>query len=248
MQRKEEESLETYVIPENFVDTGRCFNGMFKTRNLLEAILFDAGPAYLCLNANLPFEQKTVLTILVAGSIAAFMLAGINGESVLEFIGHGWTYRKNKRVAKYNPRVKSEAKPGYLVNEKTELPRDKVIKLIAAFKRDKTDSEEAVSRDIYDPVYQEFFADDLGYVETPDDLKTKKELRAEARARKKELRAKAAKEKAEKKAVQKRTEQKNRKELRALKKSAKKTDKAIRKERARIKKAEKRVYRKGDTL
>lgn len=180
----EEEGLTTHVIPENFVATGRCFNGMFRTRNLIEGAVFAAPFAYLITHLDLVMNQKIVLTVVVAGSVLALCILGINGDSVVEFFAHFFTYRKKKRVAKYNPRVKTEAMPGYLTKENGELPRDKILRVINEINKRGADNEEAVSRDIYDPMYREFFADDLGYVEVPDDLKTKKELRQEAKERK----------------------------------------------------------------
>lgn len=230
-----DEELETHVIPENFVDTGRCFNGLFRTRNLIEGVIFAALPAYLCINAPLGYEKKIILTVVVVGVIMAVMLSGINGDSVLEFVGHGLAFKKKKRVAKYNPRVKTEARPGYLTEGAGDLPRDKIIRLYNSFRNRNAETQEAVSRDIYDPMYKEFFEDDLGYVETPDDLKTKKERRREMKAKKREEKARKAAEKAAARAEKKAEKKRSREELRELKKTVRDTDKEIQKERARLK-------------
>ena len=58
------------------------------------------------------------------------------------------------------------------------------------------EERESVSSEIYDPIYREFFEDDLGYVDTPDALKSRSERRREAKLRKKEAKAKAREEKA----------------------------------------------------
>lgn len=245
MARMADEELETHVIPENFVNTGRCFNGMFQTRNLIEGVAFAVIPAYLCINAPLGFEKKTVLTVVVVGVIMAIMLAGINGDSFLEFVGHGLAYRKKKRVAKYNPRVKTEAKPGYLTENGGDLPRDKIIRLYNSIRNRNSETQEAVSRDIYDPMYKEFFEDDLGYVETPDDLKSKKERRQEIKAQKRVVKAQKKAEKAAAKALKKEEKKRAKEELKALKKSVRDTDKEIRKECARLKKEEQRMEKQG---
>lgn len=99
-----------------------------------------------------------------------------------------------KRVAKYNPRVKVEAKPGYLTKESRELPREKIARLIGEFQNRKG-VQETVSSEIYDPIYKEFFEDDLGVVETPAGLKTRSERRRDARNKKREERAKRREEK-----------------------------------------------------
>lgn len=186
MSKNNNVSLNTCVIPVNFVDTGRCFNGMFKTRNLIEAVIAAFPIAYYTTHLNVELNHKIVLTAILAGPVFLGFVTGVNGDSVLEFLVNFLKYQKKKRVSKYNPRVKLEATPGYLTKEQAELPRDKIARLLG----DAKVSEEEVSKDIYDPIYQEFFADDMGYVETPQDLKTKKELRKEAKQAKRLLKIK----------------------------------------------------------
>lgn len=192
---REEERLSPCTIPENFADTGRCFNGLFRTRNLIEGGILAAPIAKLVLSLDLPTNQKIVLTAIFAGGILLFCIAGINGDSVGEFFTHLVAYNKKKRIAKYNPRVKNEAMPGYLTKNTSELPRDKILRLFGSISK-KAQDEEAVSSDIYDPIYKPFFADDFGYVDTPEDLKSKKQLRKEAKERKKAEKEKRRKEKA----------------------------------------------------
>ena len=195
MVDKVEEPLNTYVIPENFADTGRCFNGMFRTRNLVEGAILAAPIAYGVSKVNLPMNQKAVLMTLTAGLVFFGCLTGINGDSVSEFFFHIIGYIKKKRIARYNPRVRTEAKPGYLTKENAELPREKIRRLLDSLQSTK-EERESVSSEIYDPIYREFFEDDLGYVDTPDALKSRSERRREAKLRKKEAKAKAREEKA----------------------------------------------------
>lgn len=244
-ERREDEALDTLVIPENFVDTGRCFNGMFRTRNLVEGVAFAALPAYLLVNSPLSLERKIIVTVVVVGIIMVLFINGINGDSFLEFVYHMFVYRGKKRVAKYNPRVKKEATPGYLTENKFELPRDKIIRLYNEFiNKNNGEDEEAVSRDIYDPMYKEFFEDDLGYVDTPDDLKTKKELRKEAKERKRQRKEALAREKQERKEADRKQAKETKEELETLKRSSRENDKAIKKERARLKKEERAMAKK----
>ncbi len=74
--RREDEALDTLVIPENFVDTGRCFNGMFRTRNLAEGVIFAALPAYLLVNSSLTIERKIIVTVVVVGIIMFLFITG----------------------------------------------------------------------------------------------------------------------------------------------------------------------------
>lgn len=191
--KKNEESLITYVIPENFIDTGRCFNGMFRTRNLLEGIVLAGPIAYLLAHTNLETNQKIILIAIIAGGLFLGCINGINGDSLFEFIIHAFNYKEKKRVAKYNSRVKFEASPQYLTKNDKEVPRDKIMRVVENFNIE----EEDISRDVYDPIKKEVFEDDLDVLEKPDDLKSKKELRKEAKIRKTEEknRKKAEKEK-----------------------------------------------------
>ncbi len=195
---KQEEELMSCSIPENFVDTGRIFHGMFRTRNLIEGVIFVLPIFFALLNVEMDLQPKIVVMVIVCGGMLGGFIAGINGNSVGEFLSLVFKYNQRKRVAKYNPRVKNEASPGYLTKEQNELPRDKIIRLIEQFRESQNKGDEdAVSRDIYDPIYIEFFEDDVGVIELPDDLKTKGELRKEAKERKrneKQKRREAAQE------------------------------------------------------
>ena len=106
MVDKVEEPLNTYVIPENFADTGRCFNGMFRTRNLVEGAILAAPIAYGVSKVNLPLNQKAVLMTLTAGLVFFGCLTGINGDSVSEFFFHIIGYIKKKRIARLSDQRK----------------------------------------------------------------------------------------------------------------------------------------------
>lgn len=205
-QAKEEAPLDTCVIPENFADTGRCFNGLFRTRNLVEGVIIAAPFAYVTTHLGLEMNQTIVVTAVVAGGVLVGCIVGINGDSITEWIMHVAMYFRHKRVAKYNPRVKNEATPGYLTKERGELPVEKIRRLAGQISN-KMNDQETVSSEIYDPIYKEFFEDDLGYVETPDDLKSRKERRQERKEKKKAEKQKR-KEEAEKKAAEKKAKAK----------------------------------------
>lgn len=51
---------QTRIIPENFVDTGRCFNGLFRTRNLIEGAVMASPVAYVTTHLELPMNQKSL--------------------------------------------------------------------------------------------------------------------------------------------------------------------------------------------
>lgn len=189
---EEDISLNTYVIPNNFGDTGRCINGLFRTRNLVEAIILAAPPlVFIMRSETLNIDQKIVTTVFVSGVLFAVGVLGIAGDSLTEYLMNIIRFVRSKRIAKYNPRIKSEATPGYLTKELSELPRDKILRVLGTVAKKINEAEEPVSPDIYDPAYIAYFEDDLGVVEKPDDLKTRKELKAEKKERKRIARARA---------------------------------------------------------
>lgn len=193
----EDTPLDTCLIPENFADTGRCFSGAIRTRNLIEGVIFAAPIAYVTTHMGLPMQQSITVTVMTAGIVLALCVVGVNGDSVTEFLINFAIFIKNKRRAKYNPRIKMEAKPGYLTKDAYELPRDKIIRIYNELMQG-YDSED-VSSDIYSPIYKEFFRDDLGQIDTPYDLMTRKERRAIDKQKKKAAReAKKAAKLAEK--------------------------------------------------
>lgn len=186
MSGREDVALNTFVIPSNFGDTGRCINGLFRTRNLIEAVILALPALILITNAEgINIDQKIILIILIAGSLFAIGVHGIAGDSLTEYLQNIFIFLRAKRVAKYNPRIKFEATPGYLTKELSELPRDKILRLIGNITKKINESEEAVSEDIYNPAYIEFFDDDIDVVEMPDDLKDRRQLKRERKERKK---------------------------------------------------------------
>ncbi len=121
-------------------------------------------------------------------------VAGIGGDSLLEFLGRVQHFRKTKQISKYNPRVKLEYEPEYLkrqgriCREKScwSLPKSLEGKILG-------DDGLPVSADITDERLVVYFRDDEGFVEKPKALKTRAELKAEAReTRKLEKRAQKA--------------------------------------------------------
>ena len=47
MSKNEHEELDVYVIPPNFIESGKLFGGMFKMRNAIEAGILAGGCALI---------------------------------------------------------------------------------------------------------------------------------------------------------------------------------------------------------
>lgn len=172
---KNQESVVTCIIPENFVDTGRCFNGMFKTRNLIEGAIFSVPFAMLIQKLDISIQNKIVFLLLIVGGIFGVFIMGVNGDSLTEFLIHFFFFNRKKRITRYNPRVKMEAVPGYLTKNREELPRDKIMRFIDTIGKSANKEDEEISSDIYNPSNREFFEDDVGVIEVPYSLKSRSE-------------------------------------------------------------------------
>ena len=188
--RKEER--QKYVIPKNFLDYGYVFGGRFKLRNFIEASVITA-PVFGVFWAGWEllgwsFYDTIAICIIVCSAIFLASVNGVAGDSLLEFIARVKQFKQTKQISKYNPRVKYENEPDYLVVKGDVLPRDKLIKFGKALanKFIGEDIESPVSKDISDKRLITFFEDDDGILEKPDPLKTHAELREAARKARRE--------------------------------------------------------------
>ena len=105
-------------IPVNVTDSGRCFNGLFRTRNVIEGLILAAGPALLVGFFFNPAELTLKIQVLTvaAGLPLVAGVFGVPPYSLVEFLSLFIRYSKEKHYAKYNPRLKWETKPEYLIH------------------------------------------------------------------------------------------------------------------------------------
>lgn len=187
----EEEKLNVHYIPKNFVDKGRILNGMFKTRNFVEGCIITLPVAVLIffLTNGMPTNWRIV--VVASPSVCLFMVAalGINGDSLFEFAAHVMEFNRNRRVARYNNRVKHEAVPEYIFKTKAVTPfgdfAERFRNMVMG-----DESEEYSADDIYGENMDNIvFEDDIGVagVIVPKQFKTKKEIREEEKLKKKML-------------------------------------------------------------
>lgn len=182
------DNLKAHIIPDNFIEEGRIFNGMFKTRNFIEAAVLAGPVALLCYFLSEPVSVEWRIFFVLVPSISVFALAvyGVYGDSLFEFLGHVIRFNHSKRVAKYNNRVKHEARPDYLISIRPNTPMDAFVTKVRQILFHTSENEIYDASDIYNPMNNEFFVDDYGSkdVAVPDSLKSKKQLRSEAKERK----------------------------------------------------------------
>ena len=115
---EEKEYSNVYAIPANYTDSGKLLGGMVETRNAIEAVFLIGLVGYpelmwIPVTATIKIVIMTV-TLLPLGVVAVM---GIDGDSLLQYLGHMIAFRANRRKLhfrrigyKYDP--KQLKKPG----------------------------------------------------------------------------------------------------------------------------------------
>lgn len=178
----EEERIRSAFIPDNFQTGINVMGKSYTIISLIEGgallLLFGGGTFIILRNFNVAIETVIGVSLAVGAPLGALGVMGINNEPLHTFFLNVIKYFKNRRIAKYNPRIKTEAKPvgadGDTTLQADMLPRDKVIKYYEQFKskmdersRNKMlESEEQQNNQ----EQQYYFEDDIGIIDMPGEL------------------------------------------------------------------------------
>lgn len=142
----EDEQVQVYVIPKNFVDGGRVLNGLFKRRNFIEGVglaLIVAFPLW-----QFPFPSFAVkLSTVISCALPLFLLgnAGINGDPLSTFVKYSYGWLKAKRVMLNNGQVRARKIKAIDLQMAQEQPKDKLLNTIDAWKEKKSDKREPIT-------------------------------------------------------------------------------------------------------
>lgn len=192
-ERKEEGK--TYVIPPNFVDKVTVIGGMVRLRNLIEAVVVStAVVAPPLIFIPMSFSAKLYVVILAGAPFLVLGCIGLNGDSLFQFVSYWSAFRRNKRIARYNPHIK---KPDNvretLMGDTTELPRDKIRKKVAQLTGRTFEIEDQNLDELYADVNMRVRFDDddtvLSYGYEPDKDASKKESRKQQQKLERQLAA-----------------------------------------------------------
>ena len=206
----EEETYDVVAIPPNYQGTIILFGMAFAKWNLIEAvvlavIIFFAVLAVLIRHAASDLSTLIGWAAVPAVSAGVLALRGINGDDLLSFLRHVIVWQRKRRIAYYNPRVKTEAFPavgGQERSDRNPLPREKIIALYSGYRekfgelgRERTagNTDAAEAADMKDM----YFEDDIGIIDKPAAYMTQAERRAFERMirRRKKQEARAHKQK-----------------------------------------------------
>lgn len=170
MARKEDTRERIYNLPENFIEGGRIFNGMFKMRNFVEAIILTVifGLIALMIPVKSTYTRITVVLFMVLPPFF-FGVTGINGDPIFTFIKNAWRWRKNHSVMVYDNSIKAVRKTPLEAMMEEPMAKDKVLSAMEAWREKKRMSEEQRRQNI---VYE--FEEDTEITRLKDDPNSKK--------------------------------------------------------------------------
>ena len=107
-----------YTIPPNYTDSGKLLGGMLETRNTVEAcalLLLVGYPELMWI--PMPTTIRIVVMTVTLIPLGVLAVMGIDGDSLLQYLGHMFSFWKNRRKLhfrrighKYDP--KELKKPG----------------------------------------------------------------------------------------------------------------------------------------
>ena len=100
MEEKEYNNI--YAIPANYTDSGKILGGMLEPRNAVEAVILLILTGYpilfvIPMSGTIRIVVATV-TLLPLGVLA---MMGIDGDSLFHYLGHMFSYLKNRRKLHY---------------------------------------------------------------------------------------------------------------------------------------------------
>ncbi len=121
---EEKEYSNVYAIPANYTDSGKLLGGMIETRNAVEAgflVILVGYPELMWI--PMPTTIRIVVMTVTLIPLGVLAVMGIDGDSLLQYLGHIFSYWKNRRKLhfrrigyKYDP--KELKKPGRKGKEK----------------------------------------------------------------------------------------------------------------------------------
>lgn len=115
---EEREYSNVYAIPANYTDSGKLLGGMVETRNAVEAVALVILVGYPELMwIPMPTTIRIVIMTVTLIPLGVLAVMGIDGDSLLQYLGHIFSFWKNRRKLhfrrighKYDP--KELKKPG----------------------------------------------------------------------------------------------------------------------------------------
>ena len=164
----EKERIVIHPVPINIEDYSFIGPFAFKKINALQGIVVGLLVTFLLFNVINYFEIFQAVHVLgfsiaIGGGVFFLALFGIRGDSLFGYFKTLISFRKNKRSAFYNPRVKKEIKTiGIDALIGASLPREKLQKAYKKVRRKLNERNQKNAQELNAVVSEEIiFSDDI---------------------------------------------------------------------------------------
>ena len=143
MARKEDARERVYNLPENFIEGGRIFNGMFKARNFVEAVILALifGLIAFMLPIKSTYTRITVVLFMVLPPFF-FGITGINGDPLFTFFRNAWRWKKTRGIMVYDTSIKAVKKTPLDAMLEEPIAKDKIVGAVESWREKKRVIEE----------------------------------------------------------------------------------------------------------
>lgn len=128
-KNNEKEKDEIYIIPPNISVEWTVFNGAVSFRRLVEGALLALVPGIIIFYIPLELMVKISAEMIFCIPPFVFGCVGYNGDPLSVFLMYALKFKKRRRTAIYNPRLKQD-KQTENEGQISELPRDRVMRMI----------------------------------------------------------------------------------------------------------------------
>lgn len=98
-----------YQIPDNFIEGGRIFNGMFRTRYFIEGVILGFVGLFISQLPNYASMQSSIIVhILLIAPLFLIGLVGINDLPISIFLATCIKWKRKKAIYFYNGKPRSQ--------------------------------------------------------------------------------------------------------------------------------------------
>ena len=125
------DNQKVYFIPDNFLDEGRIFRGMFKTRNFIEGFLMAVVVGIFAYMIPAPdFNTKVFIMVAICGPVFLIGVNGFNGDPLSITLINAKKWMDTKGLILYDDSLRPLIKSPLQAMYEKEMPRDKIVNII----------------------------------------------------------------------------------------------------------------------
>lgn len=97
-KNKDEREMDVYIIPQNFIEGGKLFGGMFRFRNAVEALALALATGIPIMGMPTGLYTRIIMLCIVPLPLTLFALIGIGDDSLTEFIFNFFVFLTKRRI------------------------------------------------------------------------------------------------------------------------------------------------------